>query len=164
MTKETGTLKELNVKPGDVVETCYTSMTQYCHTIASVDGDEYRSVETDSTLGDAVPWRIISRASDDEPKKWRDMTGWEKSALLLAHHEGKVIEAWGGCEWYGIKYPAFADRHAYRVRPEPKRETVTVCEDGLAFGIGVSASKGHIITFDTIDGKPDCTSVKMKEL
>jgi len=43
--------------------------------------------------------RIISRASDDtqssqegEPKLWREMTDAEKGALLLAHHEGKVIE------------------------------------------------------------------------
>jgi len=28
----------------------------------------------------------------DEPKLWRDMTDAEKGALLLAHHEGKVIE------------------------------------------------------------------------
>jgi hypothetical protein len=36
-------------------------------------------------------WRIVSRAPA-APKLWRDMTPEEKGALLLAAHEGKVIE------------------------------------------------------------------------
>jgi len=35
---------------------------------------------------------------------------------------------------------------------------------GWVFGPGRCASDTHRITFDTIDGEPDCTSIKMEKL
>ena len=63
-------------------------------------------------------------------KLWKDMTPEEKGALLLAYHEGKVIE-W--CYGYGKEFyvngssaeeglhPVWADCCSYRVKPEPKK-------------------------------------------
>jgi hypothetical protein len=61
------------------------------------------------------------------PKLWRDMTPEEKGALLLAHHEGKLIESrWLGENWTPTCAPEWYLGASYRIRPEPKRETVTL--------------------------------------
>jgi hypothetical protein len=101
----------------------------------------------------------------DDLKTWGEMTDAEKGALLLAHHEGKVIEwnatsyitgewtGWGGCD-----DDCLWDRDfAYRVRQEPKRETVALCwRKGLEMG--------EIGTIDLVDGDPDCDSIRMEAL
>jgi len=109
----------------------------------------------------------------DEPKLWRDMTPEEKGALLLADHEGKVIEAHEPFdkEWFKAR-PAWFENTAYRVRPEPEpeRETVVLYGGGnqrhggtWAFDYQTSKST-HRLTFDLIGGKPDCASIRMEEL
>ena len=104
----------------------------------------------------------------DNPKTWGEMTPEEKGALLLAHYEGKSIHVYvPGDSWIPVPKPAWHDLYAYRVKPEPKRETVRlsgqVYLDGQwAFG---TEDKGdtHRITFDTIDGEPDCSSIRMEK-
>ncbi len=61
----------------------------------------------------------------DTPKLWRDMTPEEKGALLLAHHEGRGIEiaTRDHKAWYDAN-PTWQENFAYRVKPEPKVETV----------------------------------------
>jgi hypothetical protein len=118
-------------------------------------------------------WHFVARAAAPAaPKTWGEMTDAEKGALLLAHHEGKVIE-WnhrpGDTDFSRSTArgytPVWAENHAYRVRPEPKRETVTMTgalQNGFA-GIKM-ASDTHRITLDVIDGRPDVGSIKMEEL
>ena len=65
----------------------------------------------------------------DTPKIWHDMTDAEKGALLLAHHEGKVIEILMpvGSYWREIgvnETTHFCTNSIYRIRPEPMRLTV----------------------------------------
>jgi hypothetical protein len=57
---------------------------------------------------------------EDTPKLWRDMTPEEKGALLLAHHEGKVIEILDYGEWLEAN-PDWAPYDAYRIRPAAQR-------------------------------------------
>lgn len=131
---------------------------------------EYRGVKR--CVDDVQP-----DATDDAPKLWRDMTPEEKGALLLAHHEGKVIE-WSGvsaitgeftvwdkcdddCLWDGTH---LGDGFAYRVQPDPVRETVTLYGKGRKWRCVLVEDFTHRITFDTIDGKPDLTSIKMEEV
>lgn len=111
----------------------------------------------------ARDWDIVAEApgsveASDSPTLWRDMTPEQKGALLLAHHEGKVIEnSLDGITWIAAK-PYWADNYAYRVRPEPKRETerVTIVNaDGMVIGCG---------TVITENGKPDCASIRMEEI
>lgn len=162
------TLEELNVKPGDVVE--YVPTGNY-HTV--LEGKRL-TISNGNTVDYEYNWdcskyfRIVSRASD-EPKLWRDMTPEEKGALLLAMHEGKVIE-WTG--YFGSEFnmdsirgtPVWSDTHAYRIKPEPKVETVSLYSNDCAYGRLIEAMRGHRITFDLIDGEPDCTSIKMEKL
>jgi len=71
--------------------------------------------------------------------------------------------------WYGT-YPTWEDGCAYRIKSEPKRETVVLvgrmstpdnwsfcAEEWWPFDT-------HKITFDTIDGKPDPSSIKIEEV
>jgi hypothetical protein len=159
---KTGTLKELNVKPGDVVECVYSDSVRYRHVVDRVTNGIYYNQAPGGALGDAAPWRVVSRATDT-PKLWRDMTPEEKGALLLAHHEGKVIEYTSVPvmeEGWGIAtHPSWVQKYAYRIRPEPKRETV-----GLWIDCRDSVGKTRIGYIDMIDGKPDPGSVKLDEI
>lgn len=106
----------------------------------------------------------------EEPKIWRDMTPEEKGALLLAHHEGGSIQRYCKIrkEWVDASLHC-GQRYAYRVKPEPKVETVALdlCgKDGWSaceFALGERQGR-YTITFDTIDGKPDTSSIKMETL
>jgi len=200
VTEETGTLAELNVKPGDVVEWISNRRLHTIITSEKITEDKWRG-EIRANLSDygfgvfgAEMFRLISRASDtpktwgemtdeerdavpqsvlDDPTNplqipWRDMTPDVKGALLLAHHEGKVIESKYYDGWAHIILVLWLDTEAYRVRPpEPKRETVAI--EGYVTSNDDYVSSGttgatHRITFDVIDGKPDCASIRMEEL
>ena len=106
-------------------------------------------------------------AKDDGPILWRDMTHTQKGALLLAHHDGKVVQLYDGEGWTNIQEPSWLNTIEYRIRPEPKRETVTLTgsnQYGWGFGSKAYASDTHRITFDTIDGQPVADSVKLTPL
>lgn len=155
--KEVGTLKELDVKPRDVVEL-------FCggkYTIGENPYKEHGEVKT--VTGFLHDWReakVISRASE-KPKLWRDMTDAEKGALLLAHlNNKKCLQVWRGNEWVDCGNSTWKPDIAYRVRPEPKIETVAI----EPWEIATDVASGHRITFNTINGKPDCASIKMEAL
>ncbi len=180
MTKEVGTLAEIGAKPGDTVKLVENGIVagndvgKIGVVMEGADGDLY-------TRGDGMnrgdncshKFQIVSRASD-KPKLWRDMTPEEKGALLLAYHEGKVIE-WTG--YFGSEFnldsirgtPVWSDTHAYRIKPEPKVETVTLMTAKVYAWISepygrCGTQNTHRITFNLIDGEPDCTSIKMEKL
>ena len=162
---ETGTLAELNVKPGDRWEMVENEVEELVGDTGTIDksgiavsdtGGGYRP-ENDEFYGRR--YRIVSRASQsDTPKLLKEMTDAEIGALVRAHKEGKVIQAVGGgrSEWIDCD-PQWRWDWAYRIRPEPVRETVAL----TSFD---ERAKGHRITFDLIDGKPDITSIRMEEL
>lgn len=100
-------------------------------------------------------------------KLWKDMTPEDKGALLLAYHEGKLIEFSDGCGWERIPKPSWANAFAYRVKPNPVVHK---------FHVGKSENTNwipsiqrcpvdtHKITFEVVDGEPDVTSIKMEKL
>jgi hypothetical protein len=121
-----------------------------------------------------------------EPKLWKDMTPEEKGALLLADHEGKVIEwnsthaftgewgEWEACdedclwdgEWGG-------DGFAYRVKPNREKVTARICLTAQGASMymesarDIPSQKDHLcatLTFDVIDGNPDPASLKIEEV
>ena len=101
------------------------------------------------------------------------MSPEEKGALLLAHYEGKVIQiAWiascsGEKVWLDQPSPAWDNFCAYRVKPPAEKVVIFTSITDSPWGCTADTSpKGrtHKITFDTIDGEPDCTSIKMEKL
>ena len=110
----------------------------------------------------------------DTPTIWADMTPEQKGALLLAGHEGWDIQSFRDDKWITV-IAVFFHSSAYRVRPEPKRETVTLYgriyisktyPDGVfdADRHPLRAGDTHQITLDTIDGEPDCATIRMERL
>lgn len=124
-----GTLKELGVKPGDVVELVCGDFCDPTDKPEKLTVDD-RGWASIGGLGGYNPsldekynrkFRLISRAAET-PKLWRDMTPEEKGALLLAHHEGKSFEftrSSMGYKWIIVAgRPEWCDGNAYRIKPE----------------------------------------------
>ncbi len=107
-------------------------------------------------------------------KLWKDMTDQEKGAILLARYDGKEIQFYdiAGEDWRTTPAPKFRDNSFIRVKPEPKRETVVLFGHFQNSGLGFRFFQGQIqyrkdnykITFDVVDGVPDCASIKMEKL
>ena len=165
--KKAGTLKELDVKPGDVLQ--WEGGEHFPCEVVEIDKSIVHMETPEGYLSYNLqycchPWVVISRASD-KPKLWRDMNDAEKSALLLAHHEGKVIEVMDGNTWYRKTFPVFADGNAYRVRPEPEVEVIELYgNEDTSFYRGGPCFDTHCITFNIVDGEIDCSSVQMRKL
>ena len=94
----------------------------------------------------------------EEPKLWRDMTDAEKGALLLAHHEGATLQVLSVVNWYDVEKMVCDPDATYRIKPEPKVEVVALC-----YRQDVGQVKNRI-TFNLIDGEPDCDSIKMEKV
>lgn len=93
----------------------------------------------------------------EEPKLWKDMTDEEKGALLLADHQGKYIEYYtGDRNWASSVFPKWADHVAYRVKPEP---VVKQACHAIVYN-----KQSYKVTYNTIDGEPDCSSVSMSKM
>jgi len=107
-----------------------------------------------------VPADVLDDPTNPLRIPWCEWSKAAKGALLLAEHDGKVIEA------IDPSSPPDTWEHtcvfllwlAYRVKPEPVRETVTLMIDDGSMG-GPRA----IGTIDLIDGGPDYNSIKIGE-
>ncbi len=170
MTKETGTLAELNVKPGDVVA-WHKAANGWGWQDAKFKGTTW-SVRSDNTifcedLDDRFDvdcshvFRLVSRAAAT-PKTWGEMTDEERRDISFSAMSGQVIDinAYGGwVEWDG-KTPLCETHQAIRVRPpEPKRKTVTLYGgvSGRQAMIWMTGRRGdphdtHSLTLPLLDG------------
>jgi len=159
---EVGTLKELGVQVGDVV------YVHYADNNYTVDENPFREQgKVFTTTGFHRDYRMATVISRSTPplRTWAELNPAEKGALLLAHHQGEVIEwsyklPWetqydtntGSIAWSGQCY--------YRIKPQPKIDTVDLFIRDQAHDIACK----KIGTVMLIDGKPDCASVKMEEV
>jgi hypothetical protein len=90
----------------------------------------------------------------------------ETQDALKAH--GGPYEIWGGTYWAESADPNWDGWYCYRVKPAPKVETVTIggfnwnCE--WHFRSNKDARQEYGITFNLIDGEPDCASIRMVKL
>lgn len=160
---ETGTLKELDVKPGDVV--ALAGADGYKFTIGYISGDRVygtseksdRQYEDDWSLTATGNWFIISRATPT-PDLTAITTPFglldEATQEALRAHGGPY-EMWDGAEWdEGI--PAWYGDCTYRVKPDPIIETETM---------KVTNADGMPMAYATVimrNGKPDWSTLQVR--
>jgi hypothetical protein len=124
-----------------------------------------RAGSSDGSLGD---WELVCDPSD---LTWGDMTPEQQGALLLAHHQGKTIEVKSlslGC-WFSLHEPVWGPEAPYRIKPEPvvvHHEMHNRVHDGKleSFTKGKHFTSTYVLTYDTEDGVPVCSSVKLSKL
>lgn len=123
--------------------------------------------------GYSASWELVSRAgstdaADDGYLIWGDMTPEAQGALLLAEHNGEIIQGWHLLgTWVNIPIKLIWRNHMkYRVKPA---NPVVVTHE--LFGINKGAWSNcqvkddtHKISYNTIDGVIDCASVQMVEI
>ena len=194
-TPEVGTLRELNVQPGDVVECVsvpgawaeWTVGKQYTATSDGLPGDKSGPQKSSVST-----FRIISRATPAMPFGHArlpsgavvDLTaittpfglldevyGPGAQEALRAH--GGPWEGWcEGAKWEKIHDPYWSVTSTYRVKPQPPApvvKTVTLLTGAVYNWVAEPENEcgdrnTHRITFDLIDGKPDCASIRMVAL
>lgn len=165
----TGTLKELNVQVGDVVE-AYS----YAQGKLSVSKRRWQIESTHPTfrgirlpdgelrdLGKSFIFKLVGRAGD-KPKLWGEMTDDEQGALLLARHRGQTIEfsSGGRIPWKKLEWDFdWLPEHAYRVCAVG---TVTIsgyhdADHSWIFG-DADEQDTHTLTF-TVQGNEPVTGV-----
>ena len=136
---------------------------------------EYSDGELEATVdgsGSDYAWFMAGGCFDEytpeTPTLWGDMTDAEKGALLLAYHEKPgSVQFWILDEWVTLRGLGWLDNYAYRIKPESKVEAVTLYLSRRCHGANEEPDHGYDtnkITFNTIDGKPDCDSIKMEVL
>jgi hypothetical protein len=167
------TFDELGYKAGDTVRCVYTRSSSGAAYKAgdifelSKDRDGYLSTPREflGTLGD---WELVCDPSD---LTWGDMTPEQQGALLLAHHQGKTIEikSFALGNWVPLHEPEWVSSAAYRVKPETvvvHHEMHSVLYKGtiIGFAEGKNTGSEHVLTYDTEDGVPVCSSVKLSKL
>ena len=153
--QEIGTLAELDVKPGDVVQ-YRGDPTQYVvaenHRV--VDADTGELFNYDEAWGKVKAFRIVSRATPAEPDgitwgEWGPML----SDDIAADRQMQVIN--GKAQW---RYP---------VPKQPVVETVTMWGGDYGvwtFDMEQQVSDTARITFETKDGEPDWSTLRGEDL
>lgn len=121
-------LKELNIKPGDVVEWNGSEFVAFEEPKPDGASGVWAGTEGHGWISGNATVRIISRA-DDAPTLWSKMTDAEKGGLLLAHHNGEEIEFLTDGAWWYIERPNWKPSYAYRVKPKPRTEWVRIIND-----------------------------------
>lgn len=102
-----------------------------------------------------------------QKKTWGEMTPEEKGALLLADYEGKTIEFFlsGSTIWRTTYTPQWCSESVYRVKPLPVVETVEMYSvGGDCFTDYRQANDKYKITYQTVDGEPDWSTLKGETL
>lgn len=137
--------------------------------------DTMRVFQADGTHGSPAVARErgldLVAAWTEEPAVWLDMTPEEKGAVLLAKHEDRPVDYWNKAShrWETLKSRSgdLYDKTAYRVKPEPTVELVNLhWTNQYRTGVTLECHPcdTHLITFNVVNGEPDCDSIKMEPL
>jgi hypothetical protein len=166
------TFEDLGYKAGDTVR-CTGSNPYFdkykTGDIFTLELNDYGNIGIDLCNGSLGDWELVCDPSD---LTWGDMTPEQQGALLLAHHQGKTIEMLlvYSKVWHTLTgKPEFQPEYAYRIKPEPvvvHHEMHNRVHDGKleSFTKGKHFTSTYVLTYDTKDGVPVCSSVKLSKL
>lgn len=191
---EVGTLRELNVKPGDVVIYAGSDAdhdnTKQKIALFNPAWEEWQSeryIGTNVTMNNRGPWCIISRAAPTLPHGHArlpsgevvDLTAITTPFGLLPDDVQEALRDHGGpweafCRECGSAYEWRSSDNlsrealSHRVRPQPPapkvEEVVLYGRHDVQWVFERSPNDTHRITFNLIDGEPDVSSVRMVKL
>lgn len=184
MTEQIGTLEELGVKPGDVVENVsheeYKGLQWTCHDAhpkgfvdqpCVVYHKNGRSSFMHVYNRDKYKWRIISRATTTPSIDLTAITTpfglLDKATQEALRAHGGPVEQYTSCGWrpHVMHKVSYHPSVVYRVKPSPKRETVTkiayMTSEGCVSMFQILDSTMVTITYDTIDGEIDMATYKV---
>jgi hypothetical protein len=166
----TKTFEELGYKAGDTVR-C-TGTEEYFHgyqagDVLTLELNIYGNIGAGTCNGSLGDWERC----DPSNLTWGDMTPEQQGALLLAHYQGKTIEliSHASGRWVYSEYPQWTQDTSYRIKPEPvvvhhEMHSVLYKRTIIGFAEGKNTESEHVLTYDTQDGVPVCSSVKLSKL
>jgi hypothetical protein len=173
------TFAELGYNVGDTVRCVFTEYANF-YEVGEVLKLQEREGSTcllrDGVLvsfdGQFASWELVSRAgsanADDEYLTWGDMTPEAQGALLLAEHNGAVVQEWndGWKLWQITDCSSRYNDIKYRVKPaDPVVVTHEISgRHQLFWGYLTNEDDAYKFTYNTIDGVVDCASVQMVEV
>jgi len=121
--------------------------------------------------GYSASWELVSRAgspdtTDDGYLIWNDMTPEAQGSLLLSEHNGAIIQFFCLDEWILDSDPNWWYARKYRVKPAaPVVVTHEIYGRHERNWNWVRDSLDtHTITYNTLDGVVDCSSVVMTKI
>jgi hypothetical protein len=166
----TKTFEELGYKIGDTVR-CTGSNPYFdkykVGDVFTLELNIYGNIGAGTCNGSLGDWERC----DPSNLTWGDMTPEQQGALLLAHHQGKTIEliSHASGRWVYSEYPLWTQDTSYRIKPEPvvvHHKMHSRLHDGKleSFTRGKCSDHTHVLTYDTEDGVPVCSSVKLSKL
>jgi len=112
----------------------------------------------------------------DTPPTWGDMTDAEKGALLLAELDGECLEQKGRVivngeslfRWAPKQEGCWLDKFAYRIKPEPLVENVTLMVydngEGQPHIAEYMSDPNYRMVYTRTNGEPDLDSIKMERI
>jgi hypothetical protein len=165
------TFEELGYKAGDTVR-C-TGSNPYFHRynigdVFTLELNIYGNIGAGTCNGTLGDWELVCDPSD---LTWGDMTPEQQGALLLAHHQGKPIEliSHASGRWVPIQRPMWTQDTSYRIKPEPvvvhhKMHSGLYNGHLTCFTLCKYPESDYVLTYDTEDGVPVCSSVKLSKL
>ena len=158
MTNETGTAAELNLQVGDVV----TWAGGFYNAIVDENLLAYAEINS------AEIFTVISRAKHKDDLTFDEMSDAQKIELVQGELDGKRFKYWSAASgvWLDKSLYSWFNHFKYRAKPaEPVvvEVEVYVSKSEHSYSQRLNAST-HSITYNTIDGEPDCDSIKMEEL
>jgi len=168
------TFAELGYNVGDTVRCVDSWMNYMIDKTYKLIPDETGAPRTNSGYnGYSGTWELVPRAgstddADDVYLIWGDMTPEAQGALLLAEHNGAVVQEWND-GWKLWQFTDCSSRYndtKYRVKPaDPIVVAHELFGQQKSFWRGPQAeSDTHKITYNVIDGVIDCASVQMMEI
>jgi len=168
------TFAELGYNVGDTVR-CVVADGKHpykCDTKYTLEPFEQEPVIKGGYNGYSASWELVSRAvstdADDEYLIWGDMTPEAQGALLLAVHNGAVVQEWsnGWKLWQITDCSRRYNDTKYRVKPaDPVVVTHELFGRHKLFWSGAYVEGDtHKVTYNIIDGVIYCASIQMMEI
>ena len=171
----TGTLAELQVEAGDVVEFYNPTRGKITHTIDRIKGLAYISRSNGGVLGNSSPWTLISRANPDQPAhiithegRQYDLTALEAPFGLLPEPVQEALRDWPHGFSYYTEYdwlplcgkPEWVVYRTYRAKPAPTETRVKCIRASFAYSdlVHVYETQEHGTCIKNPDGSIDWAS------